>query len=217
MRILPFFNLTSQFVTLSWAVQKGLWNQYRSARRAGRCRLKLWTAGGTSGPHRALRCVSSVFHTGSIRKWCYTQNPCSCPLFCSALPSPPQIYMRFLEYEMHNSNECKRNFVAIYDGSGSVEHLKNKFCSTVANDVMLATSVGVVRLWADEGSRKSRFKILFTTFHNRKWEKDPLLKWSNKPLQHPSKHICLLQRVLLYKRSSPLPHKLALRMSNIKL
>lgn len=80
-----------------------------------------------------------------------------------------QIYMRFLEYEMHNSNECKRNFVAIYDGSSGVEHLRNKFCSTVANDVMLVTSVGVVRLWADEGSRKSRFKILFTTFHERKW------------------------------------------------
>lgn len=80
----------------------------------------------------------------------------------------PQIYMRFLEYEMHNSNECKRNFVAIYDGSSSVEHLKNKFCSTVANDVMLVSSLGVVRLWADEGSRKSRFKILFTTFHERK-------------------------------------------------
>lgn len=82
----------------------------------------------------------------------------------------PQIYMRFLEYEMHNSNECKRNFVAIYDGSSSVEHLKNKFCSTVANDVMLSSSVGVVRLWADEGSRKSKFKILFTTFHERKCE-----------------------------------------------
>ena len=68
---------------------------------------------------------------------------------------------------MHNSNECKRNFVAIYDGSSSVEHLKNKFCSTVANDVMLVNSVGVVRMWADEGSRKSRFKILFTTFHSR--------------------------------------------------
>lgn len=68
---------------------------------------------------------------------------------------------------MQNSNECKRNFVAIYDGSSSVEHLKNKFCSTVANDVMLVSSVGVVRLWADEGSRKSKFRILFTTFHER--------------------------------------------------
>ncbi|MEQ2172091.1 hypothetical protein GOODEAATRI_017454, partial [Goodea atripinnis] len=86
------------------------------------------------------------------------------------IKAPPRgkIYMRFLEYEMHNSNECKRNFVAIYDGSSGVEHLKNKFCSTVANDVMLVTSVGVVRLWADEGSRKSRFKILFTTFHEQK-------------------------------------------------
>lgn len=78
-----------------------------------------------------------------------------------------QIYLRFLEYEMQNSNECKRNFVAVYDGSSSVEHLKNKFCSTVANDVMLLTSVGVIRMWADEGSRKSHFRILFTTFRER--------------------------------------------------
>lgn len=75
--------------------------------------------------------------------------------------------MRFLEYEMQNSNECKRNFVAVYDGSSSVEHLKNKFCSTVAIDVMLNTELGVVRLWADEKSRKSRFRILFTTFQER--------------------------------------------------
>lgn len=81
--------------------------------------------------------------------------------------SPAQIYLRFLDYEMQNSNECKRNFVAVYDGSSSVEHLKNKFCSTVANDVMLLTSVGVIRMWADETSRRSRFRILFTTFHER--------------------------------------------------
>lgn len=29
---------------------------------------------------------------------------------------PMQIYLRFLDYEMANSNECKRNFVAVYDG-----------------------------------------------------------------------------------------------------
>lgn len=81
--------------------------------------------------------------------------------------SPVQIYLRFLDYEMQNSNECKRNFVAVYDGSSSVEHLKNKFCSTVANDVMLLTSLGVIRMWADETSRRSRFRILFTTFHER--------------------------------------------------
>ncbi len=78
-----------------------------------------------------------------------------------------QIHLRFLDYEMENSNECKRNFVAVYDGSGSVEHLKNKFCSTVANDVMLLTSLGVIRMWADETSRRSRFRILFTIFHER--------------------------------------------------
>ncbi|PWA17394.1 hypothetical protein CCH79_00011381 [Gambusia affinis] len=111
------------------------------------------------------------------------------------LPNPPrpllpQIYMRFLEYEMHNSNECKRNFVAIYDGSSGVEHLKNKFCSTVANDVMLVTSVGVVRLWADEGSRKSRFKILFTTFHEHDF--DPALL--HPGFEPPHYELCTLRR-----------------------
>ncbi len=69
---------------------------------------------------------------------------------------------------MQNSNECKRNFVAVYDGSSSVEDLRNKFCSTVANDVMLVSALAVVRMWADESSRKSRFRILFTTFQERK-------------------------------------------------
>ncbi|XP_034054984.1 neuropilin and tolloid-like protein 1 isoform X2 [Gymnodraco acuticeps] len=68
-----------------------------------------------------------------------------CRWFIKA-PPRARIYLRFLEYEMHNSNECKRNFVAIYDGSSSVEHLKNKFCSTVANDVMLVSSVGVLHV-----------------------------------------------------------------------
>lgn len=87
---------------------------------------------------------------------------CLCSLFVS------QIYLRFLDYEMQNSNECKRNFVAVYDGSSSVEDLKAKFCSTVANDVMLRTGLGVIRMWADEGSRSSRFQMLFTSFQERK-------------------------------------------------
>lgn len=69
---------------------------------------------------------------------------------------------------MEHSNECKRNFVAVYDGSSSIENLKAKFCSTVANDVMLQTGVGVIRMWADEGSRLSRFRMLFTSFVERK-------------------------------------------------
>lgn len=80
-----------------------------------------------------------------------------------------QIYLRFLEYQMENSNECKRNFVAIYDGSSAIENLKAKFCSTVANDVMLESGVGVVRIWADETSRLSRFRMLFTSFVDRKY------------------------------------------------
>lgn len=75
-----------------------------------------------------------------------------------------KIYLRFLDYQMEHSNECKRNFVAVYDGSSSIENLKAKFCSTVANDVMLKTGIGVIRMWADEGSRLSRFRMLFTSF-----------------------------------------------------
>ncbi|KAK3546313.1 hypothetical protein QTP70_025691, partial [Hemibagrus guttatus] len=101
-----------------------------------------------------------------------------CKWFIQAAPGS-KIYLRFLEYEMQNSNECKRNFVAVYDGSSSVEHLKNKFCSTVANDVMLLTSVGVIRMWADEGSRKSRFRILFTTFREPPCEEDTFFCHSN--------------------------------------
>ncbi|XP_056277584.1 neuropilin and tolloid-like protein 1 isoform X2 [Pseudoliparis swirei] len=106
-----------------------------------------------------------------------------CRWYIKAQPKS-RIYMRFLEYEMQNSNECKRNFVAIYDGSSSVEHLKNKFCSTVANDVMLVSSVGVVRMWADEGSRKSKFRILFTTFHEPPCEAETLFCHSNMCINH---------------------------------
>lgn len=80
-----------------------------------------------------------------------------------------QIYLRFLEYQMEHSNECKKNFVAVYDGSSAIENLKAKFCSTVANDVMLDTGVGVVRMWADESSRLSRFRMLFTSFVDREY------------------------------------------------
>lgn len=78
-----------------------------------------------------------------------------------------QIYLRFMDYQMEHSNECKKNFVAVYDGSSAIENLKAKFCSTVANDVMLDNGVGVVRMWADEKSRLSRFRMLFTSFVDR--------------------------------------------------
>ncbi|KAG7455460.1 hypothetical protein MATL_G00256910 [Megalops atlanticus] len=106
-----------------------------------------------------------------------------CKWFIRAPPGS-KIYLRFLEYEMHNSNECKRNFVAVYDGSSSVEDLKNKFCSTVANDVMLVSPLGVVRMWADEGSRRSRFRILFTTFQEPPCESDTFFCHSNMCINH---------------------------------
>ncbi|CAL8263089.1 unnamed protein product [Merluccius merluccius] len=81
-------------------------------------------------------------------------------------PVNNRIYLRFLEYQMENSNECKKNFVAVYDGSNAIEDLKAKFCSTVANDIMLDTGLGVIRMWADETSRLSRFRMLFTVFED---------------------------------------------------
>ncbi|KAG9347920.1 hypothetical protein JZ751_003937, partial [Albula glossodonta] len=100
-------------------------------------------------------------------------------LYVAEVSCIQQIYLRFLDYEMQNSNECKRNFVAVYDGSSSVEDLKSKFCSTVANDVMLVTALGVIRMWADESSRKSRFRILFTTFQEPPCEADAFFCHSN--------------------------------------
>ncbi|XP_037538769.1 neuropilin and tolloid-like protein 2 [Nematolebias whitei] len=79
-------------------------------------------------------------------------------------PARNRIYLKFLEYQMEHSNECKKNFVAVYDGSSAIEDLKAKFCSTVANDIMLDTGFGVVRMWADETSRLSRFRMLYTIF-----------------------------------------------------
>lgn len=58
--------------------------------------------------------------------------------------------------------------VKLLSGCSSVEDLKSKFCSTVANDIMLLSTLGVIRMWADEASRRSRFRILFTTYQERK-------------------------------------------------
>ncbi|XP_061404713.1 neuropilin and tolloid-like protein 2 isoform X2 [Lethenteron reissneri] len=79
-------------------------------------------------------------------------------------PPPAKIYLRFLDYQMEHSNECNRNFVAVYDGSSAIENLRAQFCSTVASDLMLRSGVGVVRLWADNCSRLSRFRMLYTSF-----------------------------------------------------
>lgn len=59
----------------------------------------------------------------------------------------------------------------IRHGGGAIKRcvvsLQAKFCSTVANDIMLDNGVGVVRMWADETSRLSRFRMLFTSFADR--------------------------------------------------
>uniref|UniRef100_A0A668TR33 Neuropilin (NRP) and tolloid (TLL)-like 1, like n=1 Tax=Oreochromis aureus TaxID=47969 RepID=A0A668TR33_OREAU len=61
----------------------------------------------------------------------------------------------------------------------SVEDLKSKFCSTVANDIMLVSTLGVIRMWADEASRKSRFRILFTTYQEPPCDADAFFCHSN--------------------------------------
>ncbi|MBN3313953.1 NETO1 protein, partial [Atractosteus spatula] len=128
--------------------------------------VKLW---GTSNPIGVWG--GRVARTGN---WPYFT-----PMDFREVVTMREIYLRFLDYEMENSNECKRNFVAVYDGSSSVEDLKAKFCSTVANDVMLVTGLGVVRLWADEGSRGSRFQMLFTSFQEPPCEADTFFCHSN--------------------------------------
>lgn len=175
-----------QFANFICVNQMGSLIVHQYSKRAKPCRQRLWTVGGSFERHQRegsvqflcvfLLHICNIPHSHSplvFWKTCYTKDtqvkfpfgwePVVSHFYFTFL----QIYLRFLEYEMHNSNECKRNFVAVYDGSSSVEHLKNKFCSTVANDVMLVTSVGVIRMWADQGSRKSRFRILFTTFLER--------------------------------------------------
>uniref|UniRef100_A0A8C4R156 Neuropilin (NRP) and tolloid (TLL)-like 1 n=2 Tax=Eptatretus burgeri TaxID=7764 RepID=A0A8C4R156_EPTBU len=91
-------------------------------------------------------------------------EPIDCYWTIRAPPSS-RLYLRFLNYHMHDSNECKRNFVAVYEGSQEISNLKVKFCSTVASDVMLRSPHAVVRLWADQGDwRATHFTILFTAF-----------------------------------------------------
>lgn len=60
-----------------------------------------------------------------------------------------------------------RQHIQRCDRKRCVVSLQAKFCSTVANDIMLDTGVGVVRMWADETSRLSRFRMLFTSFADR--------------------------------------------------
>lgn len=68
-----------------------------------------------------------------------------------------------------NKTNCLNGCVFLHVSHfSSVEDLKSKFCSTVANDIMLVSTLGVIRMWADEASRKSRFRILFTTYQERK-------------------------------------------------
>ncbi|XP_061321090.1 neuropilin and tolloid-like protein 2 isoform X2 [Pezoporus flaviventris] len=109
--------------------------------------------------------ADGIVHSSQVQQEGKTKpgQPVDCIWTIKATPNA-KIYVRFLDYQMEHSNECKRNFVAVYDGSSSIENLKAKFCSTVANDVMLQTGMGVVRMWADEGSRLSRFRMLFTSF-----------------------------------------------------
>lgn len=72
--------------------------------------------------------------------------------------------------EMHSQCSCSLiiNSYLTLSHLSSVEDLKSKFCSTVANDIMLVSTLGVIRMWADEASRKSRFRILYTTYQERK-------------------------------------------------
>uniref|UniRef100_A0A8C4WVA3 Neuropilin and tolloid like 2 n=1 Tax=Eptatretus burgeri TaxID=7764 RepID=A0A8C4WVA3_EPTBU len=86
---------------------------------------------------------------------------------CSWIIRAPQnarLYLRFLEFDMQYSNECKKNFIAVYDGGSGAKDLKMKFCSTVASDMPLRSGVAVVRMWARNDSRLSHFRLLYTAY-----------------------------------------------------
>lgn len=68
--------------------------------------------------HIHIHIIIAIKHLLTVRKKKITKSTlyiCHC-LF--------QIYLQFLEYQMENSNECKKNFVAVYDGSNAIEDLK---------------------------------------------------------------------------------------------
>lgn len=57
------------------------------------------------------------------------------------LSSLLQIYLKFLEYQMEHSNECKKNFVAVYDGSSAIEDLKVISCLQMLEQT-LSSNIG---------------------------------------------------------------------------
>lgn len=119
-------------------------------------------------------------------------------------PIDLQIYLRFMEYQMEHSNECKKNFVAVYDGSSAIENLKAKFCSTVANDVMLDNGMGVVRMWADEKSRLSRFRMLFTAFVDRECKVFSFYHYCLDSITLPSQYLsCFAIKLDPYEECGP--------------
>ncbi|MEQ2168963.1 hypothetical protein GOODEAATRI_020167, partial [Goodea atripinnis] len=65
-----------------------------------------------------------------------------------------------------------------------------KFCSTVANDIMLETGFGVVRMWADETSRLSRFRMLFTIFSDQELLSLQALRRSSSGSRCVHEHHC---------------------------
>lgn len=64
--------------------------------------------------------VMALWVIGSLAAWKSEKQESEAHIVFLAF----QIYLRFLEYQMENSNECKKNFVAVYDGSSAIEDLK---------------------------------------------------------------------------------------------
>uniref|UniRef100_UPI00358DF1D6 neuropilin and tolloid-like protein 2 isoform X2 n=1 Tax=Myxine glutinosa TaxID=7769 RepID=UPI00358DF1D6 len=91
-------------------------------------------------------------------------QPLDCSWTIRATPGA-QLYLRFLDYRLEYSNDCRLNFVAIYDGGRGVSDLRTKFCSTVASELILGSGLAVVRFWTTSHNNDfSNFRLLFTSF-----------------------------------------------------
>uniref|UniRef100_A0A8C4Q174 Neuropilin and tolloid like 2 n=1 Tax=Eptatretus burgeri TaxID=7764 RepID=A0A8C4Q174_EPTBU len=91
-------------------------------------------------------------------------QPLDCSWTIRATPGA-QLYLRFLDYRLEYSNDCRLNFVAIYDGGSGSTDLRTKFCSTVASEMTLGSGLAAVRFWTTSHNADfSYFRLLFTSF-----------------------------------------------------
>jgi len=90
----------------------------------------------------------------------------SVPLDCTwiiRVPESKNIYFQFTEYELKEPNDCNYNFIEVFDGKTDVEHMKHKFCGSVAALIdEVVSDVIYMRYYADGKGLASSFSGVFT-------------------------------------------------------